>query len=516
MDNNKISRRSFIKAGAVTTAAAGAAPALAHRRRPRKAIIIGSGFGGAVSALRLAEKGVETLVLERGRFWENESDNPFPGIFPTIKQPDARTSWLQGIDPNTGTPLPKYTGLIERFESERIATLVGAGVGGGSLVYGGSLLQPKQKPFEDAFPRFVNYDLFDQYYYPLVRQMMNAGQIPDDILASSPYTAMRNYTSNMEASGFDVERGFTGFDWDIVRKELTGEEIPAATIGEFNLCNSNAKNTLGKNYLKYAQETGKCEIRALHQVANIEEDYRGGYCVHVEKLDDEGNVIDTETLQSDLVIMAAGSMNTTKLMLKAKRTGSLWRLNRWVGKKWGNNGDKLYLRATAEQDNIGDQGGPISMTVFDLDNPIKPVTVQHAPGPGLFPFSGLNHLIMTVPDRLGRLRYKVKTDELQILWPEDAETQSIEAGRLVMDKVNATVGGQQIPLPTIDTTYHPLGGMPIGKATDRFGRVKGYRGLIVADGSLLHGSAGCANPALTIAALVEHNMDFLINYAHIA
>ncbi|CAA0124569.1 Cholesterol oxidase [BD1-7 clade bacterium] len=514
-NNSRVSRRGFIKAGALASAAVGASKAVSAGTTPQSAIVIGSGFGGAVSALRLAQKGITTTVIERGRHWDTDSDNPYPGLFPTSTDPDGRCGWLSGKEELAGLAhVDVYTGLLERVKSWNLDALCGAGVGGGSLVFGGALVQPKREVFDTVFPTEVNYDLLDQYYYPLVRNMLGADTIPDHVLASSPYKSMRTFEKNMEKAGFTVERTHAGFDWNIITDEINGTVPAAATASQYSYgCESGAKNSVNKNYLQQATATGLVTIKALHQVTDIVERPQGGYYVHIEVLDDVGNTTDSKTLETDLLVLAAGSLNTTKLMLKAKHKGTLNRLNDEVGHHWGNNGDKIYMRAPLQWGNGGPQGGPNSLTVFDLDNKYKPVAVQHSPGPFPDAFNVINQLIMTVPDKLGKLEYRAWNDSLDIDWPIGAEFYSNLAAHHTMNRVNLKAGGIPVPLPTKKTTWHPLGGMTMGHATDFYGRVKGYDNLIIADSSLLPGSCACANPALTVAAIAEHNMDYLLNYS---
>jgi cholesterol oxidase len=107
------------------------------------AIVIGSGFGGAVAALRLGEAGIETIVLERGLAWPITSAQD---TFATYRKPDGRSTWLS---PKTlmfePVPIDIYTGVLERKDEHGISVLCGAGVGGGSLVYNGVIYQPPRE-----------------------------------------------------------------------------------------------------------------------------------------------------------------------------------------------------------------------------------------------------------------------------------------------------------------------------------------------------------------------------------
>src|SRR5262249_8193570 len=113
------------------------------------AVVIGSGFGGAVAALRLAEARVQTVVLERGRRWPTQRDGK---TFATFEQPDGRCAWLSTSTPLTpielafglppDPPIDVYTGVLELVFGNGIAVFAGAGVGGGSLHYNGILVEP--------------------------------------------------------------------------------------------------------------------------------------------------------------------------------------------------------------------------------------------------------------------------------------------------------------------------------------------------------------------------------------
>jgi cholesterol oxidase len=112
-----------------------------------RAVVIGSGFGGGVSALRMARAGVPTLVLERGLRWPTGS---YATTFPTLADFDRRTSWLTDHSLLAGMPQTTwkpFTGLIETVHWMGMTINCGAGVGGGSLMYHGMTLQPSAEYF---------------------------------------------------------------------------------------------------------------------------------------------------------------------------------------------------------------------------------------------------------------------------------------------------------------------------------------------------------------------------------
>jgi cholesterol oxidase len=120
-------------------------------REDRRLVVIGSGFGGAIAALRLAEAGVPVLVLERGMWWPT---GPNAETFPYGFRPDERASWMgkPSILP-VPLPFPRHTGLLERVSGNGMDIICGAGVGGGSLMYQGMSLQPTEAAFGQVFPK---------------------------------------------------------------------------------------------------------------------------------------------------------------------------------------------------------------------------------------------------------------------------------------------------------------------------------------------------------------------------
>ena len=249
-------------AAATKPATGGPIPA---RQRVR-ALIIGSGFGGSVAAYRLGLKGVETLVLERGRRWTMKNNR---GPFATSRYPDGRALWLSETDllVNDGPkdPLPRGLGLVERYNEDGIIVWASSGVGGGSLVYNTVLLQPSEQNFYRCFPRDVSYEQMNREFYPRVVEIMDANPIPDDVLLSSPYLGARIFQDLASRAGIPTQRINTATNWHIVRKELRGMLESSAASGEIWYGgNSGYKNSLDKNYLKLAEDTGKVQIGRAH------------------------------------------------------------------------------------------------------------------------------------------------------------------------------------------------------------------------------------------------------------
>ena len=192
-------------------------------------------------------------------------------------------------------------------------------------------------------------------------------------------------------------------------------------------------------------------------------------------------------------------------------TGALSNLNDQVGKGWGTNGDAAIVRTL----NLGGltQGAPCASRI--LDETGMPVTLENWYVPGLPVDLGMiGSLGMVLDDTRGSFSYNASTKKVDLAWP--GQPDAVAAMRRVNNKI-ADANGSSVgfpPLaPDVNTTFtaHPLGGAVIGKASDAYGRVKGYTGLYVMDGAGIPGSTGTVNPSLTITALAERNIEAIIS-----
>ena len=499
---SRISRRRFIQGSSLLAAGALLSTGCSDSsdggaRSRRRALVVGSGFAGSVAALRLGQAGIPTIVLERGQQWTVDG----PDTFPTISSFDERTTW--NIPPAGSLPTGQksYAGLIETIPGATVDAWCGACVGGGSLVYGGVLIQPRQAVFESVFP-FISYAEMDAVFYPRVIRQIGASPVPDDVLSSPTYLAHRAFIEDAAAIGYEIVKPNTSFDWNIIRREIAGEIPAAASIGEYAYgCNSDAKLSTDKNYLKQAVATGFVEVRSLTEVEVIRDRSPSGYAVVCRNITPEGELIERYELEADFLFMAAGSMNTTRLLLKSQQTGELRGANDRIGQGWGTNGDQLLAHSHPEIKSRP-QGGPACIAAVDQSNPDYPVTFMHSPQ-GAVPIQ--LQLAMSVPDELGSLSYDPQTDAVQIAWNPDEQTPSGIARQASFDRLVAQSGGVAVPFIS-GTIWHPLGGAVFNDACDELGQLYGYKNLFVVDGSLFPGSAATVNPALTIAANAERIM----------
>ena len=530
--SHKMTRRRFLEVILATGSAIGSGIALSGCDTPLEilsppsmpieteddipALIIGSGFGGAVTALRLGEAGIRTMVLEQGRRWHSASA-PFSRSFP----PDGRSTWLRSktvLPFGPSLPIQKYTGVLDRVDYPNMQIYRGIAVGGGSIVYGGITTQPPESLFYQIFPRGISYQEL-QPYYERVRSMLRVTTVPTDIEAQPHYDYTRvfaDHAAHAELKTVDVGQAT---DWDIIRAEIAGTLPPSAIIGEaYYGNNSGCKNSLDQNYLPMAEATGYVRIHPLHHVIDITRKNSGKYAVTVEQMDEAGEVIQTKKITTTYLFFAAGSVGTTELLVKARALGGLANLNEEVGQGFGTNGNVLFTRTVNELTGK-QQGGPVIKSILDYENTETPSMVESIFFPVGLECNCLLHLLLALDTERGHFSYDAATNRVELMWPAGGNDQAARAAIDFAERMNAANGGhlgslEGVPFlppdPVKDSTYHPLGGMVIDKACDLYGRVHGYSRMYVMDGALLPGSCATANPSWTIAALAERNIQRIL------
>lgn len=524
-----LSRRSMLRMSGAAAAGALASGALSSRAAAAvrtRVLIVGSGPGGSAAADRLTAAGVECTVIERGRRWQ-------PGDFPPALRPDPRTLWLDetsdvagAADTLAGLGIPGLsgvlslvsalpggralsTGLIDVVASATVQTLCGAGVGGSSLVYGAVLPQPA----EDALARIlpdVDYGELNDVYYPRARQGIGASPIPDDVLAHPAYAGQRAFAAAASRAGVSAERVDLGIDWDAVRRELADPAGPTgASTGDYILTgtNSGAKISVDRSYLARAEATGRCTVLPLHQLTGLAAAPGGGYTATVDTLDETGARTGTVQITADAVVLAAGAAHTPGILVRARDTGALPALSGEAGRGWGTNADQIGaapLNTTP--------GGPPPFIAVDGTSEhatIEPFALGAHAGPltaGTVLTLGMGVTSGTGTWTLGPAGQPVLT------WSPADDVPAQTATRALAARLAASGAPQAVAAfpPTPVVTGHPLGGAVLGRATDGYGRLEGYRGLYCLDGSLIPGSAGGVNPTLTITALVERCLDDIV------
>jgi len=482
-----------------------------------KVVIIGSGFGGAVTAFRLAQSGIESVILERGFRWPKDD---FRKIFTNETLPDGRGFWhkkdkFKGLN-TFPVKVDDFCGVVDVTSYENIDVWRGACVGGGSLVYTGLMIQPERKYFDKIFMGNVDYDEMNDEFYPKVREMLNLNKIPDDIYNSPPFGHSRVWDNQSIKAGYEPYRVDSIFSKDILMKELKNECRPSAIVGESNLGNSNgAKFDLTQNYLKYAEESGMVSIYPGQTVYSIHSE-GDGFLIEVGNIDPEGLVIEKYNVRCDYLFLAAGSIGTSELLVKAKALDTISGLNEHIGKGWGSNGDVLASRSLSAIKGLV-QASPVVSKLDDETSSEMPVSLVSVCVPGI-------PLDLTVVASLGmafdlknrgEFKYNESNGSVNLLWPKNGNNEALDAVRKVNNNIafkSGSIPGVPLLVPDVSAyfTVHPLGGAVLGLATDNYGRVLNTKKLYVMDGAVIPGSTGISNPSLTIAALAERNVRKII------
>ncbi|MBO9532604.1 MAG: GMC family oxidoreductase [Solirubrobacteraceae bacterium] len=476
-------------------------------------VIIGSGFGGAVAAWRLAQAGVKSTVLERGSRWP--AANAWRGIYSPDSGADGRAFWRQ-TTPFTGVTGDKvstdyFGGVLDVTKFEGIDVWRAAAVGGGSVVYTGAHPIPEQGHFQHLFGGTVDYADMLTRWYPRAAGVLGSSTMPDDIYNSGPYSHSRMWDAMVKRAGFSSQLLPSVWDWNIMRREMSFGARQSATVSESNYGNSNGvKRGLTTNYLAYAEATGLSTIYSGHEVVEIGRDGSGRYLVRVQKVAVTGQVLSTRVISCDRLILSAGSIGTTELLMRARQRGTLPNLDDQIGKGWGGNGDSTTAWWFNPTGGVTQGAAPRSLIKTTVEG--LPLTLENWFVPGFALDMGvIGSLAMTLDDT--RADFGISPQgNLTLKWPGQPSTTA--AVKAINAKIAATsrgAGGGALSTGSSEFfTAHPLGGAVLGKATDNYGRVNGHPGLYVMDGALLPGNAGAVNPAITITALAERNIAELI------
>ena len=325
-------------------------------------VVIGSGFGGSVAALRLREKGYTVAVLEAGRRFE---DRDFP-----------KTSWR--LRKFLFAPALGLYGIQRIHALPDVLILCGAGVGGGSLVYANTLYQPGDKYFDDPQWRSIT-DWKSELtpFYELARRMLG--------VEINPYFSPSDQAMKDVAEQMEVGHTFTLAPLGIHFGKGEGVESPdpyfggvgPARTGCTNCgscmtgCRHNAKNTLPKNYLGLAEKAG-AEVFPLTTATKLEQRGDGSWKITTKKTDDVFGSRGKTFIARD-VVMAAGTYNTQKLMHTFKAT-TLPKISDFLGNLSRTNSEALTgaIMPTTKID--FSRGAAITSSFYPLpDTHVEPV-----------------------------------------------------------------------------------------------------------------------------------------------
>lgn len=480
------------------------------------AIVVGTGFGGAVTAARLAERGMRVLVLERGPWWgqggrgrpENERRDFPRGVRGMLRS--VRTA-RRG---RARRHVARADGLWELHRFDHLVALTASGVGGGSLVYT-NMQVPAEPDYFRAFPAEITAAEIAPYY-ARVRSMLR----PEPVPFAHPLDKERAFERTTRAAGLGPVRRpelAIAFGDDprvsVTRVNAAGVEQDTCTYrGECILgCPQGAKTTLDLTYVPVALRSG-ARLRALTEVVALARK-RARWSVHI--FDHvEGRA--SEVL-CDRLYLCAGTLSTVRLLFEA---GEALALPSALGRRFSANGDHgSLLRALAEP--VSGRGPSVGALVrIPADGPLRGMMAEMGiPPADALPWplarylrGSLALLAMgrdgargTLTFRDGALHTDLSRDASAGLLDEfdrgaGAIADAYGARRV---RLNLPAGRGARTLGTV----HPLGGAAIASGpeegvVDHLGRVFGQPSLFVVDGSILPDAPGVP-PSMTIAALAE-------------
>ncbi|TMR31262.1 GMC oxidoreductase [Actinomadura geliboluensis] len=485
-------------------------------------LIIGTGYGGSVAALRLAQAGVDVHMVEMGMAWDTPGSDG--KIFANTRSPDYRSFWLrtrtkQPLSNFLGFPIdkdvPRYTGILDAEEFAGITVYQGRGVGGGSLVNGGMAVTPRRSRFSGVLPS-VDADEMYEVYYPRANAGLGVNNIDRAWFDSTDcYQYARVGRKHAERSGFEFVYVPNVYDFNYMKQEAAGAVPKSALAAEILYGNNAGKKSLQQTYLAQAKATGRVSISPQHRVTSVSPASGGGYTVAIEQIDTTGAVTGTKTVKADRVFFAAGSVGTSKLLVKLKATGALPALNGEVGKGWGDNGNVMCGRANHLWDPTGSLQS--SIPTGGIDNwDAGGAFAEVAPLPtGIETWASFYLSITNTPHR-AEFSWNAAAGRVDLNWQTGWKQTSIDMAKSIFDKINKKEGTiyrtdlfGAYKIWGDHLTYHPLGGAVLNKATDNYGRLRGYSGLYAIDGSLIPGNTS-VNPFVTITALAERNIEKII------
>ncbi|TDD20169.1 GMC family oxidoreductase [Actinomadura sp. KC06] len=533
-------------------------------------LVIGSGFGGSVSALRLTEKGYRVGVIEAGRRFDTN-----PSGAPGSRYPELpKTNWRIGRylwAPALGLTGIQRMHLIRGAKSSRVMVLAGAGVGGGSLNYANTLYVPPEPFFKDRQWAHIT-DWQDELapFYEQARRMLGVVQntttteadkvmkkVADrmgkgDTYVQTPVGVFFGQGAGVESA--DPYFGGTG------PRRRGCLECGECMVG----CRHGAKNMLTENYLYLAEKAG-ARVMPLSRVTGVRPLAGGGYEVEIVRTGSFGR--NRKTFTTGQVVFAAGTYGTQKLLHKLKATGRLPRLSDRLGALTRTNSEAILGggRANGRPGPDFSQGVAITSSFHPApDTHIEPVRYGRGsnllaalqtllvdgdrPGekhtPRLLKFfreaaRRPRHLIQLLDVRhwsertVIALVMQTRNNSITLRpergpfgWDVRASAghgepnptwipEGHEATRLIAEEIGGMPGGTWGDLFDVPMTAHFLGGCVIGDSPesgviDPYHRVYGHPGLHVVDGSAVSANLG-VNPSLTITAQAERAMSFWPN-----
>lgn len=508
-------------------------------------VIIGSGFGGSVSAMRLSEKGYKVLVIEKGGHFEAKDF--------------AKTNW--DLKRWMWNPKAGLRGIFQMMPLQHVNVVSGTGVGGGSLTYGATLPTPKPSFFKTgSWANLQDWEKKLAPHYDTALKMLGATTNPHftdadhvmeklakEIGREDHFHATRVgiFFSDKEKIGTESDPYFDGEG-----PERSGcVECGACMVG----CRHNAKNTLDKNYLYFANKLG-ADIISDNEVTDVQPagkaDGSEGYFVSFTSSFPGGS--EDFVVSANKVIFSGGVMGTIPLLHKLKDEKSLPNISDRLGDDVRTNNETLTTVTTFDKDKNFAQGVCIG-SIINTDDHSHLEPINYNEGSGIwrlmmgpraqgntFLARVINMITGFIKDPVGNLKvlftpnWSRRTIFLMFMQHLDS-TISFKRGKFGQLK-SVVKDGAQAPAAYIPesqeltervekiingkaaygisevftgapSTGHILGGAPMGANASEGvindkGEVFGYKNLYVCDGSAVSANPG-VNPSLSITALTE-------------
>ena len=511
--------------------------------RTADVIVIGSGFGGSVAALRLAEKGYSVTVLEAGRRF---ADDEF-----------AKTSWR--LNRYLWAPKLRLFGIQRIHLLKDAVILAGAGVGGGSLVYANTLYRPPSAFFNDVqWAHLTDWAAELDPFYDQASRMLgvvtNPTHTPSDQVIKAVAERM-GVADTFRPTPVGVHFGRPGIEDDDpyfggVGPRRTGcTECGACMTG----CRVGAKNTLVKNYLYLAEKAG-VQVQPLTTVTGLRRLDDGDWAVTVEQTG-RWFAKRRRTLRAGQVVVAAGTWGTQNLLHRMKASGAIPGLSDTLGTRTRTNSEAIVGSGRLRRDPNTDYSRGVAITSSfhpDADTHIEPCRygrgsnamglLQTLATEGDSSVPRWRQFLTTVRQRPSSLsllnlrRWSERTVILLVMQSLDNSLTTFlrtnrfgrtvlsskaghgkpnptfiragyQANQLVAEEIGGLAGSTWNELLEVPLTAHFIGGCAIGAdggsgVVDPYHRVHNCPGLHIVDGSTVSANLG-VNPSLTITAQAE-------------
>jgi len=517
-------------------------------------VVIGSGFGGSVAAMRLSQKGYRVAIIESGKRWHADE-------FPRSNWDIRKFLWLPKIG---------CYGIQRMHLLRDVFILAGAGVGGGSLNYANTMYTPPDVFFEnDSIKRLGGKEELLPYY-AIAKKMLGVVPNPvptpqDELLRETAAETghEETYTTADVAVYFGQEKTpaedpyFFGEGPDRVGCELCGECMTG--------CKKNGKNTLDKNYLYFAEKFGAQLFaeQKVYDIIPLSPDGGEGYVVKTKKTTGMLGRLAGKTFKTRGIVLGAGVIGTLSLLMELKQNGHLPNISDHIGEFSRTNSESIIGVKAKSKDADFSRGVAITSSVHPDEHthiePVRygaghdfmgllagimtegggflprqvkaffntcfhPVTFLRICNPVGFARRSIILLIMQTLDN-----YIIIERKRRLLWPFSRTLTSsygtekknptwipigYDFGRRLAKRMDGTAcnttteNWMDAPI-----TAHIMGGCCIGQAADNGvidheNHVLGYRNMLVCDGSQMPENLG-VNPALSILAFAERAMSYI-------